>query len=138
MIKRSSWAFFPAFFMLMGLFGCDPSHRDKCEWYLVPEPKDIALVPEGWVSLCARNFVTNKQKCYLKSELSFGKAVNGKTFRYSDMKIVETGEYPREVLKIKTCEPSAEEEKRLARLPARSEEKSRQAEPEKAMDTEED
>ena len=101
------------FALIMGLLACDPNRKDKCEWYLVPESRDIALVPEGWVSLCARNYVTNKQKCYLKANIDFAKALNGKAFRYSNLKLVETGLYPREVLKINTCTPSPEEVKRL-------------------------
>lgn len=102
------------FLLLLGaLIGCDPSHKDKCEWYLVPEPAHINLVPEGWVSLCARNYLINKQQCYLKATLDFAKAVNGKAFRFSQLKIDENGPFPREVLKINTCTPEKEELRRL-------------------------
>ncbi len=97
------------------LIGCDPAHKEQCEWYLIPEPKNIDMVPEGWVPLCARNFVTVKQRCHLKASLDFAKAVHNKTFRLSALKVDDTGPYPREVLKIKTCEPSDEEVARLAK-----------------------
>jgi hypothetical protein len=87
------------------LAGCDPYHKDKCEWYLVPEPDHVDLVEPGWVSLCARNFVINKQRCYLKSTIEFAKEVNGKLIRLSSLKIAEKGPYPREILSVKTCKP---------------------------------
>jgi hypothetical protein len=54
----------------------------------------------------------NKQRCYLKASLDFAKAVHNKPFRLSALQIEQTGPYPREVLKIKTCEPSEEEAQR--------------------------
>lgn len=95
------------------LVACDPSHKEKCEWYLVPEPADIELVPEGWVSLCARNYVINKQKCYLKSTLEMAKAAHGKPFKLSRLKVDESGPFPREVIKINTCQPEGAEAERL-------------------------
>lgn len=97
------------------LVGCDPSHKEECEWYLVPEPAQIDLVPEGWVSLCARNYVINKQKCYLKATLDMAKAVNGVPFKLSRMKIDESGPFPREVLKINKCTPDGAELERLSK-----------------------
>ena len=94
---------------------CDPNHKDKCEWYLVPEPKFVDVVPEGYVSLCARNYVVNKQKCHMKGTLEFSKAVFGKTFRYSSLRIDDKGLYPREVLGIKTCKPEEAELQRQAK-----------------------
>ncbi len=95
---------------------CDPSHKEECEWYLVPEPAHVDLVQEGWVALCARNYVINKQRCYLKANLDFAKAVYGKPFRLSRLKIDDKGSYPREVLKINTCTPEGEEAERLRQL----------------------
>ncbi len=112
------------------LAACDPAHKEKCEWYLVPEPAHIDLVPEGWVSLCARNYVTNKQKCYLKSNIDFAKAVSGKSFRLTSLRVDDKGPYPREVLGIKSCAPEDEEKARLEKADrstggdSRSEEKS--------------
>ena len=82
---------------------CDPYNKDKCEWYLVPEPLHIHLVEPGWVSLCARNYISNHQRCYLKATIDYAKAVNGKSFRYSTLKISPIGPYPREVESIKVC-----------------------------------
>ncbi|HYX34853.1 MAG TPA: hypothetical protein VE954_17280 [Oligoflexus sp.] len=90
------------------LVGCDPYHKDKCEWYLVPEPEHIQLVDTGWVSLCARNYTINKERCYLKSTLDFAKELNGKLIRFSSLKVAETGPYPREILSVKTCKPDKE------------------------------
>lgn len=96
-----------AFFALLTLFmsGCDPYHKNKCAWYLVPEPDHISLVEPGWVSLCARNYQNDKQRCYIKATLEYAKAVNGKPFRLSTMKLREDGPYPREILSIKSCKP---------------------------------
>ncbi|MBC7531673.1 MAG: hypothetical protein H7318_08855 [Oligoflexus sp.] len=115
MIKmRRQWLkFIPLLLILSSSFACDPSRKEKCEWYLVPEPAQIDLVPEGWVSLCARNYVSNIQRCYLKATLDYAKALNGKTFRMTSLKIEEEGTFPREVLSIKACGPSEEERKRL-------------------------
>lgn len=98
------------------LVACDPHHKEKCEWYLVPEPAQIDLVPEGWVSLCARNYVINKQKCYLKASIDFAKAVSGKPFKLSRLKVDDKGPYPREVLKINTCQVEGEELERINKL----------------------
>ncbi|RYZ52274.1 MAG: hypothetical protein EOP07_19895 [Proteobacteria bacterium] len=122
MIKKLNFLkLLPLVLLAMSLIACDPTHKDKCEWYLVPEPSQINLVPEGWVSLCARNFVINKQKCYLKSTIEFAKAVNGRTFRLSRLKIDETGPYPREVLKISACQAEEAEVERLAKEPKKEE-----------------
>lgn len=96
------------FLVLPLLAACDPYHKEKCEWYLVPEPEHVQLVERGWVSLCARNYVINKERCYLKSTLEFAKEVNGKLIRLSSLKIAETGPYPREILSVKTCKPDKE------------------------------
>ncbi len=87
---------------------CDPFHKDKCEWYLVPEPDHVQHVDPGWVALCARNYVVNKQRCYLKSTLKFAKAVQGKTIRLSSLNTDENGTYPREILSVKTCKPESD------------------------------
>ncbi|MCX6127944.1 MAG: hypothetical protein NTX25_02630 [Proteobacteria bacterium] len=93
----------PLLLLAFVLVGCDYYHKDKCEWYLVPEPDHINMVEEGWVSLCARNYVINKERCYLKSTIEFAKEVNGKKFRLSSLKSNEQGPFPREVLSIKAC-----------------------------------
>lgn len=115
-IRRSWLSLWPLALILSSSLACDPSRKEKCEWYLVPEPAQINLVPEGWVSLCARNYVTNNQRCYLKASLDYAKAVNGKTFRLTSLKIDEEGPYPREVTSVKACGPSEEERARLDKL----------------------
>ena len=89
-------------FALFLLCGCDFYRKDKCEWFLVPEPDHASKVDPGWVSLCARNYENNKQRCLLKAKLPFAKAVYGKPFKYSTMKL-GSGPFPKEVLSIKTC-----------------------------------
>jgi hypothetical protein len=83
--------------------GCDLYHKNKCEWYLVPEPKHVDRVEPGWVALCARNFEINKQRCNLKAPLAFSKKVFNKPFRYSSLK-VKPGRYPKEVESITLCQ----------------------------------
>ncbi|MFW7379692.1 MAG: hypothetical protein ACOH5I_12845 [Oligoflexus sp.] len=91
--------------MLVLLLGaCDFYRKNKCEWYLVPEPDHIDRVEPGWVSLCARNYQNNKQRCNLKAKLPFAKKVYGKPFRYASMKI-KSGPFPKEVESVTLCEP---------------------------------
>ena len=82
---------------------CDVYHKNRCEWYLVPEPEHVDRVEPGWVALCARNYVVNRQRCNLKAKLSFAKAVAKKPFRYNSMR-VKPGPYPKEVERITICE----------------------------------
>ena len=83
---------------------CDPQHLKKCEWYLVPEMDHKHLVDKGWVPLCARNYTTGKQKCYLKSRLEFAEKVYGKPFALSSMK-KDDNKRPHAVLSIENCTP---------------------------------
>lgn len=89
--------------LLLALLGCDPEHKDKCEWYLVPELDHLHLVSGDWVPLCARNYETKKQKCYLTAKLDFAEKVYGKTFRFSSMEL-ETGGPPRKIKELKLCQ----------------------------------
>lgn len=86
------------------LSGCDPHHQNKCEWYLVPEPSLIAEVDEGYIPVCARNYVINKQYCKLQTKYEFAKKVYGKKFRYNDMKLDLNSKFPRKIDSIKLCE----------------------------------
>ena len=91
---------------IMGLTlisSCDWLRKNKCEWYLVPEPDHAKTVEPGWVALCARNYVNNKQRCRLKAKMEFSKKVFGKPFRYSSLNVKE-GTYPKEVLSVELCE----------------------------------
>ncbi len=83
--------------------GCDPDHKKKCEWYLVPDKDRIGKVDKGMIPLCARNFVVNKQDCRLQSPLKFAEEHYQKKFRYVDMKVDGPG-LPRTVEKITHCE----------------------------------
>ena len=94
------------FGILLTLMACDPDRLKKCEWYLVPEPDHKHLVSSDWVPLCARNYTTNKQKCYLKAKFDFAEQVYGKAFRYADMELDDSQGRPHRVLGIETCQPS--------------------------------
>ena len=92
-----------ASFILGGLAACDREHKKKCEWYLMPDQDRIGKVQEGFIPVCARNFVTNRQDCRLQAKLDFARNVYNKKFRYVDMKIDGPG-IPRTVQDIKHCE----------------------------------
>lgn len=94
------------------MVGCDMQRHDECEWYLVPEPRHIKMVEEGWVSICARNYVTNKEKCYLRLPIDKAENVFGKTVTFSSLKL-DSGMI-KEIKSYKTCEPSSKEKKRKA------------------------
>lgn len=91
------------FFFIIILLGCDPQRHKKCEWYLVPEPDHIELVAKGWVSLCARNYQNNKQRCFIQAKLDFAEKVYGKAFRFSDLELDKSN--PNKVISIKICDP---------------------------------
>jgi len=84
-------------------FNIDFYNKNKCEWYLVPDLKNKHLIEPGWVSLCARNYKIDRQKCYLQSKLELAEAVYGKPLRYADIKINED-QFPRVVLSAPICE----------------------------------
>ena len=84
------------------LLSCDPYRKDKCEWYLEPEPKHREFVEKGWVSLCARNFELGRQQCFLQARLEFAEKVFGKKFRYSTLKLDEKS-FPRKIIDLKVC-----------------------------------
>ena len=91
--------------LIVGFFSaCDPFRKEKCEWYLVPEPEHRHLVEKGWVSLCARNYELNKQKCYYTAKLKFAEKIYGQAFKMTSLKI-EDGTFPRKVISIQACTP---------------------------------
>ena len=96
--------FIGLYLLCLGVNSCDWYHKDRCEWYLVPEPDHIEKVKPGWVSLCARNYEVNRQRCLLKAPLDFAKKVHKVPFRYSSM-VVLPGPYPKEVKSIEPCKP---------------------------------
>jgi len=106
MMIKKSWLPRPKWFFLLifSLFlsSCDIYRKNKCEWYLVPEPDHADRVEAGWVALCARNYENNKQRCNLKAQLAFAKKVHGKPFRYNSMSI-KAGQFPKEVESVVLC-----------------------------------
>ena len=84
------------------LMACDPEHKDKCEWYFEPDFERVESVEPGWVALCARNRVVNKQKCLMRAKLDYAKALQGKPFRLTSVKLKD-GEFPKEILSVKVC-----------------------------------
>ena len=92
------------------LTSCDPERKRKCEWYLVPELDHMDQVEGNWVTLCARNYTTRKQRCYLKAPLEFAEKIYGKTFRLVDLEY-EKKPRPRKIIRVKTCTPDKEQKK---------------------------
>lgn len=92
-------------FLLVAIWvsGCDPNHKKKCEWHLVPELRHKQTVEPGWVSLCAKNYVTMKQKCFIQAKLGFSEKIYGRKFRYVDLELDEKS-FPKKVSTIKFCD----------------------------------
>lgn len=94
--------------LLIGLYcllfvaACDPDHKKKCEWYLVPDTDRAGKSDPGFIPVCARNYVANKQDCRLQTKLSFAKKVYNMTFRYTDLKVQDFG-LPRTIDSITFC-----------------------------------
>ncbi len=82
------------------LFSCDPSHKKKCEWYLMPEPTLIGTSSPGYIPVCARNLTIDKEYCRIEATLEFAKSVYGKKFRFDDMEIDKSGKFPKKVIAI--------------------------------------
>lgn len=89
---------------------CDVNHMDRCEWYLMPNPDQewIAKVDDGFIPVCARNLVINRENCNLQATLEFAESHYGKKFRYDDMDVDMTEKFPRKVKAIKECSPDEE------------------------------
>lgn len=85
-------------------FNIDFYNKKKCEWYLVPDLKAKELIEPGWVSLCARNYKINRQKCYYQSTLALAEGIYGKPVRFADLKIDEE-KFPRVVESAPPCSP---------------------------------
>lgn len=77
-------------------------NKEKCEWFLVPDLKAKDLIEPGWVSLCARNYKIDRQRCYYQSKLELAEGIYGKPIRYSDMKI-DNDKFPRVVVSAPPC-----------------------------------
>lgn len=95
-------AFTLAVLTALSLGGCDPERKKRCEWYLMPNTEKKANVDKGYISVCARNLMANKEDCRLQTTLSFAKKVYGKTFRYVDLKVKSFG-IPRTIQEMTFC-----------------------------------
>ena len=86
------------------LIGCDPEGRQKCQWTLEPEPKNIGKTTEvGYIPVCARNRVTNHEDCRFQATLVFAEGAWTKKFRYVDID-ADASKAPKVIRKIKFCE----------------------------------
>lgn len=83
--------------------GCDPEHHRKCEWTLEPDPSRIDKVEEGYVPACARNRTINRQDCRLQTTIEFAKKIEGKHFKYNDLKLKGYG-IPRTIKSVDLCD----------------------------------
>ena len=88
---------------LLLLTSCDPEGRQQCQWTLEPEPKNIGKTAEGYIPVCARNRVTNKEDCRFQATLSFAEGAWTKKFRYVDIES-DASQAPKIIRKIKYCD----------------------------------
>ena len=85
------------------LMGCDPEHKKKCEWYLMPDTDHIKEADHGMIRVCARNFVVNKEDCRLQTTIDFAEKAYNKKFKYNDLTVEHLGT-PRTISNISYCE----------------------------------
>ena len=90
------------FFTFVIFEACDWQRLDKCEWYLVPEPKYAHTVKKGYVAICLRNYTTGKEKCFLDMKLEEAEKVYGNKIRYSSVEL-DSSSMPRRILKYSIC-----------------------------------
>ena len=93
------------FFLGLTQSACDPEHRKKCEWFLIPDTarKDDPKIDQGFIPVCARNLVVNKEDCRLQATPEFAKSAWNKKFRYTDLK-TDGIKLPQRVSQIDYCE----------------------------------
>ena len=72
---------------LATLTSCEYISQRRCEWYLMVDQDNQHLVEPGMISLCLRNFNSNKQKCSLQATIDLAESVDGKKLRASDVVI---------------------------------------------------
>jgi hypothetical protein len=82
---------------------CDPFHKKKCEWYLVPDLDFRELVEPGWVSLCAVNYTIKRRKCLFTAPLKFSEDMFGKKFKLAELDY-EEGRNLRKIKTVKLCD----------------------------------
>jgi hypothetical protein len=85
------------------LISCDPEGRQKCQWTLEPEPKNIGKTLDGYIPVCARNRTKNVEDCRFQSTLVFAEGAWMKKFRYVDIDADAT-HAPKIIRKIKYCD----------------------------------
>ncbi len=83
--------------------GCDPEGRKQCEWVLEPEPKLKGTTDEGYIPVCARNRVTQKEDCRMQTTLEYAMKVEKRKFRYVDLRVESPG-LPRTIASIRFCD----------------------------------
>lgn len=111
MINRNKKRILMTVGCLFWLSGCDlfTNRKGKCEWYAMPEPDKKEKADEGFIPICVRNYVTNKQNCQLQATLELAESIYQKAFRYDDLQIDMEGRFPRKIIKVKEfCTPSPE------------------------------
>ena len=111
MMNRSKKRILVALCFLGGLSGCDffTNNKSKCEWYAMPEADNKDKVDVGYIPICVRNYVTNKQNCQLQAPLELAESIYQKAFRYDDLQVDMEGRFPRKIIKVKEfCTPSPE------------------------------
>lgn len=82
---------------------CDPEGREKCQWTLEPEPKNIGKTEDGYIPVCARNRVTNHEDCRYQATLDFAKSAWLRKFRYVDID-ADASKAPKMIRSIKYCD----------------------------------
>lgn len=103
MAPRPATAILLAMLILPFVAGCDPEGRKDCVWVLEAEETLAGTTSEGFIPVCARNRQTMKQDCRLQTTLDFAKKVQGRTFRYVDLRVASPG-IPRTITDIKFCD----------------------------------
>lgn len=92
-------------FLLLAL-RCDSEHRNKCEWYLIPDldykADPASPLAEGEIPVCARNFTINKQDCRFTADLEFARKAYNVRFQYSELVFIKDSN-PRKIKEIKPC-----------------------------------
>ena len=91
------------FILLLLVCACDPEGQKECAWTLEPEPGLIGKTLQGYIPVCARNRVSNKQDCRLQVRMEKAKEYFGKKFRYVDI-VLESPALPRTIVQITFCE----------------------------------
>jgi hypothetical protein len=97
--------------LLLSHLACDPLHKNKCEWYLMPDTDFRELLKPGWAGLCARNLTIKKEKCLFTAPIEFAESAFGKPFKLSDLNYKENG-YLLEIVDVKLCDDSEKNTKK--------------------------